>query len=370
MHRSTTALLTVALTMSLTVDRAARRSSAAQTQGGSTPVIESEFLFETAPFPSVHASTMAETADGLVAAWFGGTREGAQDVGIWVSRRVKGTWTPPVEVATGTQPDGTRHPCWNPVLFEITKGTLVLFYKVGPNPRAWWGMSRTSSDGGRTWSDATRLPDGILGPIKNKPVRLADGTIVSPSSTESQEQPSLWRVHFERSADNGKTWTIVRPPVAADGVELHAIQPSILLHRGTRLQAVGRTRSQRVFETWSTDGGRTWAPLSLTSLPNPSAGTDAVTLGDGRHLIVYNHTPKGRTPLNIAVSKDGNAWEAALVLEREPGEYSYPAVIQTADGIVHVSYTWKRQRIRHVTIDARRLTSVPMRDGEWPMDIK
>jgi predicted neuraminidase len=216
-------------------------------------------------------------------------------------------------------------------------------------------MSRISNDHGRTWSDATRLPDGILGPVKNKPVRLADGTILSPSSTETNDQPSLWRVHFERSTDGGRTWTIVRPPPPPDGRELQAIQPSILVHAGGRLQAIGRSRSQKIFETWSGDGGRTWSALALTALPNPSAGTDAVTLRDGRHLLVYNHTPKGRTPLNIAVSRDGTLWSAAAVLESDPGEYSYPAVIQTSDGLVHITYTWKRERIRHVVIDPTSL---------------
>jgi predicted neuraminidase len=121
-----------------------------------------------------------------------------------------------------------------------------------------------------------------------------------------------------------------------------------------------------VFETWSEDGGQSWTPVALTSLPNPSAGTDATTLRDGRHLIVYNHTEKGRSPLNVAVSRDGKAWDAALVLESEPGEYSYPAVIQASDGKVHITYTWKRQRVRHVVVDPARLTSVPMTGGAWP----
>lgn len=332
-------------------------------------VLTSEFIFETAPFASAHASTIIETGGALVAAWFGGTREGADDVGIWLSRQVQGRWSAPVEVATGVQSDGKRHPCWNPVLFEMADTTLTLFYKVGPTPRTWWGMAKTSKDGGRTWSDATRLPDGILGPIKNKPVRLADGTILSPTSTESDTQPSLWRVHFERSRDEGKTWSVVRVPTPASGA-IDAIQPSILIHGPRRLQAVGRTRSQRVFETWSDDGGATWGPMALTVLPNPSAGTDAVTLRDGRHLIVYNHTPKGRSPLNVAISRDGKTWDAALVLESEPGEYSYPVVIQTADGRVHVTYTWKRLRIRHVVIDPVQLTSVPMPDGRWPQAVR
>jgi predicted neuraminidase len=316
-----------------------------------------EFVFESAPFASAHASTIAETRDGLVAAWFGGTREGASDVGIWVSRRVGGAWTPPVEVATGVQTDGTRFPTWNPVLFDLGTGELALFYKVGPNPREWWGMRRTSVDAGRTWSDAQRLPDGVLGPIKNKPVRLSDGTIIAPASTETPQTPSTWRVHFERSRDAGATWSVSRPPASADGTVIDAIQPSILTHADGRLQAIGRTRSGRLFETWSADRGQTWTAVTLTELPNPSAGTDAVTLKDGRHLLVYNHTSKGRTPLNIAITRDGRTWEAAHVLESEPGEYSYPAVIQTSDGLVHITYTWRRERIRHVVIDPMKLTS-------------
>jgi predicted neuraminidase len=220
-------------------------------------------------------------------------------------------------------------------------------------------MVRTSSDGGRTWSGARRLPDGILGPIKNKPVRLADGTIIAPSSTETPESPSTWRVHFERSRDAGATWSVSRPAISAGGAPIDAIQPSILIHAGGRLQALGRTRSGRVFETWSEDGGQTWTPVTLTELPNPSAGTDAVTLKDGRHLLVYNHTPKGRTPLNIALSRDGKMWDTVHVLESEPGEYSYPAIIQTSDGLVHITYTWKRERIKHVVIDPAKLTNRP-----------
>jgi predicted neuraminidase len=91
-----------------------------------------------------------------------------------------------------------------------------------------------------------------------------------------------------------------------------------------------------------------------------------VTLRDGRQLLVYNHTSDGRTPLNVAVSRDGKLWEAALVLEREPGEYSYPAVVQSADGLVHITYTWKRERIKHVVIDPSKLHTTPMPDGKWP----
>jgi len=321
-------------------------------------IVLQEFIYERGPYPSVHASTIVETSSGdLVAAWFGGTRERHPDVGIWVSRKEKNGWTPGVEVANGVQADGTRHPTWNPVLFQPRSGPLMLFYKVGPSPQTWWGMLRTSGDAGRTWSEARRLPDGILGPIKNKPVQLADGTILSPTSTESESAPSRWQVHFERSSDGGKSWTAT-PPLN-DGTTIAAIQPSILFRGrlgGDSLLAVGRTRQGRVFSTSSDDAGRTWGALSLIDdLPNPSAGTDAVTLADGRHLLVYNPVPRGRTPLAVALSRDGRAWTKVLTLEDEPGEYSYPAVIQTSDGRVHVTYTWKRQRVKHVVVDPAKL---------------
>ncbi len=359
MNRSILAALITAAWISLP-----RLAPAAVAQAG---LLQGEFIYENAPFPACHASTIVEpNGGGLVSGWFGGTREKHPDVGIWISRLVAGEWMPPVEVANGIQPDGTRHPCWNPVLFQPRQGPLMLFYKVGPDPVKWWGMLRTSADGGQTWSDARRLPDGVLGPIKNKPVQLPNGDILCPSSSESAGPDAAWRVHFERTSDCGLSWSKVSPGPRAGGQEINAIQPSILFHSPKQLQAIGRTQNKQVFETWSDDGGRTWSPVGLTTLPNPNSGTDAVTLRDGRHLIVYNHTPKGRSPLNVAVSKDGKTWQAALVIECDPGEYSYPAIIQTKDGLVHVTYTWKRQKVRHVVIDPAKLSPRDFVHGNWP----
>lgn len=332
------------------------------------PVLKSEFLFEKAPYPSCHASTIAESNQSLIAAWFGGTHERHPDVGIWVSRLSAGSseWSQPLEVADGVT-GNERHPTWNPVLFQPQQGPLLLFYKVGPTPRDWWGMLKTSVDGGQTWGPGHRLPEGFLGPIKNKPIELADGSLLCPSSTEHDG----WRVHFERTPDQGVTWE--RMGTVEGPAEIQAIQPSLLRHSDSRLQAIGRTRQSGVFQAWSDDNGRTWGPLTATGLPNPSSGTDAVTLADGRHLLVYNHNAdyKGRSPLNVAVSDDGKVWRAALVLEDDPAApdgFAYPAVIQTADGLVHVTYTWQRKKIRHVVLDPTRLDGPPIVAGVWPTD--
>jgi predicted neuraminidase len=325
-------------------------------------LVKSEFIYERAPFPECHASTIVETGRGLTVAWFGGKREKSPDVGIWLSHHwAEGGWTAPVEVANGIQHASKRYPCWNPVLFQPRQGPLMLFYKVGPDPDEWWGMLTVSTDDGLTWSEPRRLPEDVLGPVKNKPIQLANGEILCASSTEH----AGWRVHFERTSDLGRTWGIIGP--VNDGKAIGAIQPSILVHGAGRLQALGRTTKGKVFEVWSEDNGLTWRPMILTSLPNPNSGTDALTLKDSRHLLVYNHTPRGRSPLNVALSSDGKNWQAAWVLENEPGmEFSYPAVIQTRDGLVHVTYTWKRQRVKHAVLDPRQFTLKEIKDGRWP----
>lgn len=335
---------------------------------GDPAIVLREFIYEQAPFPSCHASTIAELPDGLAAAWFGGSAEGKPDVGIWFSRRTGTNWSEPVEVANGVQEDGKRFPCWNPVLFrsgdtvngDHVPAPLVLFYKAGPSPSAWWGMLMTSEDGGKTWSRPRKLPQGVIGPVKNKPVQLKDGALLCPSSTEDQG----WRVFIERTSDLGVTWERLGP--LNDGKTVGAIQPSILTYPSGKMQILCRDRAAKALhEAWSEDGGKTWGALSYTVLPNPNAGTDAVTLKDGRALLVYNHTRKGRRPLNVALSADGKNWQAALVLEDQPGEYSYPAVIQTRDRLVHITYTWKRQKITHVVVDVAKLTLREMAGGEW-----
>jgi len=206
-----------------------------------------------------------------------------------------------------------------------------------------------------------------------------DGKIIAPSSTET----GGWKVHFEIAEDGGKRKHIVGPLAAEKAVltqdmtddknnkkedmeggdnstasTVQAIQPSILTYKDGRLQILCRSRNGAVATSWSSDKGETWSPLSLTSLPNNNSGTDAVTLKDGRQVIVYNavRTAKGekkgpRTPLNIATSTDGIHWDMKLVLEDSPiSQYSYPSIIQGKDGRIHVVYTWRRQRIKYMEV--------------------
>jgi len=313
------------------------------------------------PTPQCHASTIEEIDGGFIAAWFGGTHEKNNDVGIWTSRNTKGEWSKPQEVANGVQNENLRYPCWNPVLFQPDEGPLMLYYKVGPSPSEWWGMLITSPDDGHTWSKPRKLGKSkhgdLLGPIKNKPVQLEDGTIICPTSIEYENGngEDFWRVYFEISQDNGKTYEVT--DYLNDGVTFDAIQPSVLFHPNGKMQILCRSQQKVVTQSWSEDGGKTWSPMSATNLPNPNAGTDAVTLKDGRQLLVYNHTtregefPKGRNMLNVAISDDGVDWTAVITLERSEGEYSYPAVIQASDGLVHITYTYQRQSIKHVVLD-------------------
>lgn len=333
---------------------------------GDGPLLLSELIYpeNDTPTPQCHASTIVETSDGLVAAWFGGTHEKNPDVCIWVSRRDSRGWSRPVKVADGVQSETLRHPCWNPVLFQLPGEPLSLFYKVGPSPREWWGMVKTSRDHGQTWSDARKLGEdpalgekneNLIGPVKNKPIRRKDGVLMCASSTEHDR----WRVHFELSKDGGRTWQVIGP--INDGRKFGAIQPSVLTYADGRMQILCRTQQGVVGQSWSKDGGRTWSDITATPLPNPNAGTDAATLADGRQLVVYNHTvrggkfPSSRNMLNVALSQDGTAWETVLTLERDRGEYSYPAVIQTTDGKVHITYTWKRRSVKHAIIDPAKL---------------
>ncbi|MEQ1841233.1 MAG: sialidase family protein, partial [Verrucomicrobiales bacterium] len=320
-----------------------------------------------ASFPQCHASTIAETDRGLVAAWFGGTKEKDPDVGIWTSYFDGGEWSKPAEQANGIQHEGKRHPCWNPVLWQAPgDGLTYLFFKVGPDPQTWWGEVMVSYDDGRSFRDRRRLPEGIDGPVRGKPLLLPDGNLLCPSSTEHGND---WRFHFEILTDLSKpelgpSWQRFEPETQPYQV----IQPTVLTLADGSLRTLYRSKNKRIIANRSNDGGKSWSELEETNLPNNNSGVEGLTLADGRHLLLYNHLggdkAEGwgkRNVLNLAVSKDGITWEAVAFIEKEEkGEFSYPAMIQTKDGLVHMTYTWNRKKVKHVVIDPIKIKAEPI----------
>lgn len=332
-------------------------------QTGTLPdfVLERTFIYDDAPFPSCHASTIEEMPDGdLLAAWFGGTDEGEDDVEIWLARKTPGgSWSAPEAVT-----DFPEIPLWNPVLIQDAQKTW-LFFKIGPSPREWVGGYRTSTDGGRTWGPITFLPAGQFGPIRAKPIVLSDGTLLSGTSVEAgyrgdtpRDAPyRTWATWVERSRDGGTTWT-KHGPIVVPGELYGVIQPTLWEADNGSVHMLMRStqRVGAICESVSYDRGQTWSPARPIELPNPNAGIDVVKLEDGRLVLAYNHTERGRTPIHVAVSTDdGQTWHDPMIVEDGPGEFSYPAIIQASDGRIHLTYTWKRERIRHVVIDPDQL---------------
>lgn len=315
-------------------------------------VITDEFVYDSASFPSVHSATIEETPAGLITAFFGGEYEGHPEVSIYISRQSESGWTTPVKVVDGVVNDTLRKACYNPVLYQVPGRELILFYKIGKNVQDWSGHLIRSYDHGITWSKPEALPDGFLGPIKNRPLLVGE-TLICGSSTENDG----WKVHFEFTQDFGKTWTKTNP---INDETWSIIQPSLMPHGDGRLQMVCRSRNEAVVSAFSSDDGKTWGEPFALEVPNNNSGIDATALKDGGFLMVYNHVKaaesayqdKKRTPLNVAVSDDGIHWDMKLVLVDSPiKEYSYPSVIQGKDGMVHIVYTWRREKIRYVKID-------------------
>ncbi|HPQ98566.1 MAG TPA: exo-alpha-sialidase [Saprospiraceae bacterium] len=320
-----------------------------------------EFIYDTAAFPSAHASTILSLQSGtLLAAWFGGTDEGNDDVEIWISRKIPGeTWSRPEALTNFPQ-----MPTWNPVLFE-QNGTIWIYFKIGPSPQQWIGAFRASTDGGISWGPIHYLPAGLLGPIRCKPLILADGTWLAGSSMEAGyrwDSPAdapyrTWSVWIERSTDQGVHWS-KQGPVTAPDEPWGVIQPTLWHAENGEIRMLMRStrRLGKIMYAYSKDQGMTWSEAIPTQLPNPNAGIDVVKLQDGSLLLVYNHTTDNRKSIHVAVSHDdGLHWSKPCVLEEGPGEYSYPAVIQAADGMVHLTYTWQRERIRHLVLDPQQI---------------
>ena len=305
------------------------------------------------PTDNCHASTVLPLDNGeILASWFGGTKEGKDDVRIFVSKRVDGVWQTPVKIAVDEE---TPH--WNPVLFKLNDGRIALYFKYGKSiDLVWKTYVVYSEDNGNTWTAPAELVEGDTtggrGPVKNKPIYLADGTLLAPASHEPSKE--TWAAFCDISKDNGKTWEMSAYVPTGEGEDfVPMIQPTLWQDDEGNVHMLLRTSKEKVFKSDSADGGRTWCKAYDTGLLNPNSGIDLVK-DDKEIYLVYNPTDKNwgdRTPLLLAVSKDnGNSWETVLTLEEaevgreEDVEYSYPA-ITAHGGKLHITYTYNRVSI-------------------------
>lgn len=307
-----------------------------------------QFIFEDdRPFLSCHASTLEILPRGeVIVACFGGTREKAPDVAIWISRRENGRWTKPEKVA---DEEGVPH--WNPVLFRRDDGVLILYYKVGFQISEWRTMEMRSFDNGRSWSKPKELvPDDIggRGPVKNKPIVLHDGTILAPASLEPQ-----WDAFVDISYDQAETW-VKSEMVPLDHSRLKGkgiIQPTLWESKPGVVHMLNRSTEGAIYRSDSKDSGKTWCEAYPIELPNNNSGLDLVKMDNGSLALVLNPVApetgiKGpRTPLTLLFSNDnGQSWHSEFILDRGEGQYSYPAII-AAGNTLYITYTWKRERI-------------------------
>lgn len=313
--------------------------------------IKKEFIFgfENAPSPSCHASTVVRLGDGtLVAAWFGGTRESDSDVRIYCSRREKGKgWSVPIRI-TGVE--GVAH--WNPVLYVNDDGNIRLYFKVGANIDPWQTYTALSVDGGKSFSVPTELVPGDFGgrgPVKNKPVKLDDGSLLCPASLEDDVSWTAWIDRFEAGSDlpSSPAKPMIKIP-QPEGAWL--IQPTIWQDKESNVHCLMRSKQEKIYRSDSSDRGLSWCEAYPIGVPNNCSGLDLTALPDGKIVLVCNPVRRGRTPLSVLVSEDnGNTFTVLCDLETEPGEYSYPAVIY-AGGELHITYTHRRERIVYCNI--------------------
>ena len=295
-------------------------------------LLRKEFIYEENT-PQCHASTLVQRGDTTVAAWFGGTHEKHDDVQIYVSLRDNGMWGKPMCVSTVED-----IPHWNPVLFD-NGNELLLYYKKGKTIPYWYTMLCRSADGGHTWSEPTLLceeDDGGRGPVKNKPIRLSDGSILAGASIEQ----GPWRAFTDRSADNGYTWEKSELiPLPSEDVQV--IQPT-LWEDEDGVHLLLRSKNEKVYRSDSPDGIR-WGMAYPLELDHNNSGLDLVKTPHGL-VLCCNPVKSGRTPICLLTSRDGLQFENVLTLEDAPGEYSYPAVIWDGEKI-RGTYTWKREKI-------------------------
>ncbi len=334
----------------------------------SPAIIKSEWISPPLTNFDCHGSSLLETTPGsLCAVWKGGPGKGkcnfemTQNVGIWLSNYQQGQWSEPQQIIQS--PNSVT---WTPILSKLPSGELLLFYRLGPFPWQSISLLKRSIDDGKTWSAPEVLSSGIIGPTRSSPLIDANGMMICGSSSENGSPDDEFKstaCWIEMSSD-GNHWT-KHGPLELPGKKFGVIEPTLFHDVQGNLRMLCRDRAHRVGEEgWiqmatSFDGGKSWTPFEKTSLPNPDAAFDSVDLGQGRVLLVYNHSHKNRFPLSVALTTDGgDTWAPILTLENTSGEF--PSLCLAADGMVHMCYSSipagaTQRRIKHVVLDPARL---------------
>ena len=215
-----------------------------------------------------HASTVLPLEDGtVVAAWFGGTKEGNDDVKIYVSIRENGEWAKPYPIHV----DGKELPHWNPVLHLRKDNSICLYFKYGKPISDWRTYSCVSRDGGKTFTKPEELTpgekDGARGPVKNKQIRLSNGTVLAPASKEPKH--SAWKCFTDISEDDGRTYKHSKfvPGVKKNGKHVKMIQPTLWEDKNG-VHMLIRSNAGKIYKSDSTDFGLTWCKAYETPYPN------------------------------------------------------------------------------------------------------
>lgn len=336
-------------------------------------IIDKKLIFcqEHTNFAFCHASNLCIIHNGdILCTWFAGSREGNDDVAIWMSRKNSGSeeWSEPVKAAHDEEA-----PHWNPVLFERSDHTLLLYYKVGRVIAEWHTSIRTSSDLGYTFSPARELVPGDrggIGPVRCKMVRLSDHSVIAGASVEK----GIWTAYADRSEDEGLTFTRSNPiridvsrkaqmvqsdiPLSQQSFEGRGvIQPTIWEDGHQKVHMLLRSSEGRIYRSDSEDFGRSWKEAYPTSLPNNNSGIDVVRTQDGLLALCMNPVAENfgrRTPMTLMISSDnGSTWEKEADLDDAPqenglpGEYSYPCILERGRDLF-ISYTYNRKSIRFI----------------------
>lgn len=325
----------------------------------------SELIFEKIPGAAAHhASSITVAANGdLLVSWYGGSYESSDDEALYLARRPRGQrlWETPRMLLRNP-----RQPVGNAVIFTMPNGeNWIIWGRMEASQpllaHTGWAetrlLYRVSRDHGRSWSADAPFPMETTGWLpRNVAIRLASGAILVPISDERNNRDLSF---FLLTRDNGAHWT---RSANIPNAQSQGEQPAVAQRRDGSLLAFLRT-APSLLQTESSDDGLTWTPAQPTEFNNPDAAISLCALNNGNLILVWNNNERGRSPLHIARSTDnGKSWSKPLQLESNPGEYSYPSVIQTEDQHIHVIYTYRRYSIKHVEFDEAWLTRLERPD--------